>query len=147
MEIRCEAGTIDEVLLVDAQIPEFTKQTGRQRLESRLLDKRHLILVAKVNGTPVAYKIGYQLTNDQFYSWLGGVHPNYRKQGIATQLRQQQETWAQAAGYSAISVKSMNRYPAMLQLLISSGYSINGYEDNGDELESKILFIKRLSTQ
>jgi hypothetical protein len=39
----------------------------------------------------------------------------------------------------------MNQYQAMLQLLISSGYQISGYEDNGCTATSKINFIKQLN--
>lgn len=36
----------------------------------------------------------------------------------------------------------MNRFPAMLSLLIKNGYSIVGYEDRGSLQTSKILFTK-----
>ncbi len=147
MKITSEVGTIEEVIAIDRQIPEFDGRTTRHRLESKLTNTNHLILVAKVNGIPVAYKIGYALSKQAFYSWLGGVIPRFRKLGIATKLRNQQEMWARESGYSSVCVKSMNRYPAMLQLLISSGYQINGYENNGTEANSKINFIKTLEIE
>ncbi|SON48470.1 GNAT family N-acetyltransferase [Vibrio tapetis] len=147
MNITCEAGTIDHVIAINHQIPEFDDRTTFNYLASRLTNTCHLILIAKVDDVPVAYKIGYALSDSEFYSWLGGVVPRYRKQGIATILRENQESWAFNSGYSSISVKSMNQYPAMLQLLISSGYQINGYEDNGTKENSKIQFIKTLLPQ
>ncbi len=138
--ISIRLGTLEDVLKVDGQIPEFDGRTTLQKLTSRIADKPHLILIACVETLPIGYKIGYQLNNDEFYSWLGGVSPKYRKQGIATALRHAQEKWAKQHGYKSISVKSMNRYPAMLQLLISSGYQISGYIDNGDVHSSKIQF-------
>ena len=103
--------------------------------------------MAKVNGGAVGYKLGYALSSSVFYSWLGGVIPAYRQMGIASSLSQQQEDWARKSGYEHVEVKSMNRYPAMLQLLISSGYRITGYEDRGDENTSKICFSKTLIKQ
>lgn len=47
-------------------------------------------------------------------------------------------------GYQSISVKSMNQYPAMLQMLISNGYQISGYENNDDLALNKICFVKPL---
>jgi len=138
-------GTISEVLTVDAQIPEFDGRTTETKLTNKLADKAHLILIARHDDKPVAYKIGYEICHSEFYSWLGGVAPKYRKQGVATELRKRQESWAIGKGYRTISVKSMNQYPAMLQLLISSGYQISGYEDNGSTSNSKIMFIKGLS--
>lgn len=139
-----EVGTIADLLIVDAQIAEFNGTTTAQTIKSRIGDNVALILIAKADGVPVAYKLGYQLSNEEFYSWLGAVTPAYRKQGVATKLRELQESWAINAGYTRISVKSMNHFPAMLQLLISSGYQINGYENNGNSSTSKICFVKEL---
>ena len=145
MKFDFHLGTIDEVLEVDTQIPEFDGRTTANKLMAKLTGKVHLILIASHNKKPIAYKIGYEVSDIEFYSWLGGVDPNYRKKGVATKLREQQESWALNHGYSAISVKSMNQYQAMLQLLISSGYQISGYEDNGCTASSKIKFIKQLN--
>ncbi|MDD9177605.1 MULTISPECIES: hypothetical protein [Aliivibrio] len=41
----------------------------------------------------------------------------------------------------------MNRYPAMLHLLISSGYHISGYEEEGSTDKSKIKFIKYIMAE
>ncbi|PQJ89277.1 GNAT family N-acetyltransferase [Aliivibrio sifiae] len=144
MEIR--QGTIKDVVCVDCQIPEFDNRNTKEKLALRLNGLDHLILIAFENGLPVAYKMGYQLSGTEFYSWLGGVIPNARKKGIATQLRVIQEEWVKEKGYQTIYVKSMNRYPAMLQLLISSGYHISGYEDEGNSENSKIKFQKNMST-
>ncbi|RYU68733.1 N-acetyltransferase [Aliivibrio finisterrensis] len=147
MEIEVRKGTIDDVVEVDAQIPEFDGRNTKDKLEQRLSDIPHLILIATHNGQPVAYKMGYELSSLEFYSWLGGVVPTARKKGIATQLRLAQESWAHEKGYKAISVKSMNRYPPMLQLLISSGYHISGYEEEGSTDKSKIKFIKYIMAE
>ncbi len=147
MDLIIEMGTIDDVLLVDASTPEFEQQHTQQSITARLNAKTSLILVAKIKGLVVAYKIGYALSENVFYSWLGAVVPAYRQQGIATQLRVYQEQWAVNSGYSCINVKSMNRYPGMLQLLINSGYQIHGYQANEDDKygeNGKILFIKKL---
>lgn len=142
MKIDLRIGTIADVLTVDSQIPEFDGRTTADKLTLRLAGKANLILVAYVQEQPVGYKIGYEISGIEFYSWLGGVVPLYRKQGIATKLREKQESWAAESGFDAISVKSMNQYPAMLQLLIASGYQISGYEDNGSLASNKIKFIK-----
>lgn len=144
-----EQGTIDDILAIDRQIPEFDGRTTKEKLSSRLTDKIHLILIARLEGKLVGYKVGYQLrpnesSSDEFYSWLGGVIPAYRNQGIATTLRQYQEQWALQSGYKTIGVKSMNRYPNMLHLLISSGYKITGYEEGNTKGEGKIVFHKSL---
>lgn len=146
-KIEYVEGCLSDILLVNTQIPEFDRHITRADLQLRLNKKTHLLLVAKVNGGAVGYKLGYALSSSVFYSWLGGVIPAYRQMGIASSLSQQQEDWARRSGYEHVEVKSMNRYPAMLQLLISSGYRITGYEDRGDENTSKICFSKTLIKQ
>lgn len=145
--MKIEIGTLDDVLQVDARIPEFDGRTTRALLEERLAGKPMLILIARAEGRPVAYKLGYAISDREFYSWLGGVLPEYRRKGIASELRQVQEAWAREQGYHCVRVKSMNRYPAMLQLLIASGYHIVGYEENAlvpASGEGKILFKRTL---
>lgn len=144
MSITCDIGTIEDVLAIDSKISEFEEYNTLQKLNNRLLNKTSLILIAKYNCELAGYKIGYDLTDTEFYSWLGGVLPDYRNLGIASKLREKQECWALNSGYSLISVKSMNRFSSMLHLLISSGYKISGYEDNGTIDNSKIKFVKLL---
>lgn len=90
----------------------------------------------------MAYKLGYALDSNTFYSWLGAVAPECRGQGIAQALLNAQEAWVKAHSYLAIKVKSMNRFPAMLSLLIKNDYAIVGYEDRGCTQTNKILFTK-----
>ena len=108
--------------------------------------KEILLLGAFCEGEPAGYKVGYAISPTEFYSWLGGVLPVYRRQGVATRLRLEQEQWATESGYTSILVKSSNRFPAMLQLLLASGYQIVGYEDRDDPLSSKISFRKQLTS-
>lgn len=137
-------GTIDEALAVEARIPEFATITPRERYEQRLSGTPHLILVAESNEGLIGFKVGYELEPDVFYSWLGGVVPASRRGGVATQLRATQETWARDHGYTQLEVKSMNRYPAMLIMLISAGYEIvdvQGPRENGKIRFSLLLVL------
>lgn len=147
MNITIKTGSIEDGLTVDEQIPEFDGYAIKQTLSEKLTGKKNLILIAtdnkgNDNNKPIAYKLGYEFNDRKFYSWLVDVLPAYRKQGIATQLRLTQEQCAKDNGYELIRVKSMNRSSNMLQLLISSDYKISGCEDNGDENNSKVRFVK-----
>ncbi|QHS11676.1 GNAT family N-acetyltransferase [Shewanella sp. Arc9-LZ] len=146
MKYQFGSGTVSNILAVLAQIPEFEKAMSVDLIENRLAGKNYLILVAELDNKPVGFKVGYTLSDGQFYSWLGGVVPEHRNMKVASQLRLIQESWAIDNGFKSISVKSMNQFPAMLQMLIASGYQICGYEDNGSITDSKIEFIKFLQT-
>jgi GNAT superfamily N-acetyltransferase len=145
MVINIEIGNVADIATLSKEIPEFEQATTPTRLNSKLNGVVKLILVAKVDAVPVGFKVGYQLTEYTFYSWLGGVVPEYRKSGIATLLLNYQEQWARQSGYKRIKVKSMHRFPGMLNLLISNGYKSEGVEDNADGSEIKIVFSKNLS--
>ncbi|MEC7641965.1 GNAT family N-acetyltransferase [Idiomarina sp.] len=142
MNITYTQGTVADVIEIDAAIPEFDNKNSKEKIEQRLVGKETLILVALEDAKKVGYKLGYALSDTEFYSWLGAVHPSYRGHGIAKQLLKQQEAWVKNKGFKSIRVKSMNRFPAMLQLLISQGYVICGYDDKGSPEKSKIHFIK-----
>lgn len=52
-----------------------------------------VIHVAIENTKVVGYKMGYELDCEKFYSWLGGVHDDYRNQGIASLLMDKQHQY------------------------------------------------------
>ena len=135
-------ASLEDLLLVDSQIPEFDGRNILSKLQAQCADVEHLALVAYIDNEPVAYKLGYALDSNTFYSWLGAVAPKCRGQGIAQALLNAQEAWVKVNNYRAIKVKSMNRFPAMLSLLIKNGYAIAGYEDRDSPQTSKILFTK-----
>ncbi|WP_309137623.1 GNAT family N-acetyltransferase [Rossellomorea sp. SC111] len=58
-----------------------------------------LIDIAMDDSKIIGYKIGYELDPDTFYSWLGGVDPEYRKQGIAAELMKRQHQTLKDRGY------------------------------------------------
>ncbi len=140
-----KSANLQDLLLVDSQIPEFDGRNTLSKLHARLAGREHLVLVAYIDNEPVAYKLGYGLDNNTFYSWLGAVLPKCRGMGIAQALLAAQEMWVKEHNYDAINVKSMNRFPAMLSLLIKNGYTIAGYEDRGNPHNSKIIFSKELA--
>lgn len=145
MAITIKTGTIDDVTAVSKHIPELLTTIDNQTVHKRLNNKKALILVAYLEDTLVGFKIGYEQSTTQFYSWLGGVHLKYRRLGIAKKLLIQQEQWAAEQGYTHIHVKSMNRFPQMLTMLITNGYHIGGYVDKQSTMLSKIKFVKQLA--
>ncbi|MGX9782601.1 GNAT family N-acetyltransferase [Janthinobacterium lividum] len=137
-------GSIAEAWHVLQAIPEFDQRRSLAQLQERL-PASALVLIAEADGQPVGCKLGYAAEDGSLYSWLGGVLPAHRKTGLAQRLLEAQEAWASAHGFAAITVKSMNRYPAMLRVLIRNGYQIRVVEHYGDPARERIHFIKALS--
>ena len=143
--IQIKETDADVVWPVIKKIPEFSKSTTCDDIKNRLEKfSGALILVAEYDGTPAGFKIGYETEQTTFYSWFGGVIPEFRQIGIAEKLLKYQEQLVEKRGLKKISVKSMNRYRGMLCMLLKNDYRIEGYEDRGDSESSKILFGKNL---
>ena len=91
----------------------------------------------------MAFKLGYKLNEREFYSWLGGVIPEFRGLGIASDLMKAQHEWARTQGYKRLQTKTQNRFRDMLLLNIRSGFNIVGYHSS-DEGGAKIVLEKEL---
>ncbi|MBT8258484.1 MAG: GNAT family N-acetyltransferase [Bacteroidia bacterium] len=102
-----------------------------------------LIITARDNNDLIGFKIGYAVLNHTFYSWIGGVLPGFRRQGIANQLAKLQEDWAMAHGFRALKTKSMNRFKPMILLNIKRGFDITKVYTN-EKGQTKIVFYKSL---
>ncbi|MEZ4659959.1 MAG: GNAT family N-acetyltransferase [Caldilineaceae bacterium] len=145
MNTLIRPGTIEEALTVEAALPEFGAARTETDYRQRLGHAPHLILVAEVDGALAGYKVGYTQSDDVFYSWLGGVLPAYRRLGLAQQLMEYQEQWVKAQGYLTIEVRSKNKFPGMLILLLKNGYKIVKIEADAPLDERKITFRKEIA--
>ncbi|SHI01863.1 GNAT family N-acetyltransferase [Ferrimonas marina] len=140
-----QQGTIEQVVALSQRIPEFDQPYGAEVYRHRLASVPHLIQIGYSDGEAAGFKVGYALSDDTFYSWMGGVLPQGRGTGMAQHLLEAQESWAVQQGYSLLQVKSRNRYPAMLRLLLRNGYQITRCEDKGEgTLDHRIHFEKTL---
>ncbi len=124
-------------------LPEFTQTEALESLAQRLGDD-YLALVYHEAGQDLGFKLGYAESTAVFYSWLGGVRPEARGRGVAQALLEAQETWAREQGFRQLRVKSMNRFPAMLRLLVRNAYLVEGLTPAQDPLWTKIHFSKSL---
>lgn len=105
--------------------------------------KNVLIVLAQREDEILGYKIGYEDRNNRFYSWLGGVDPDARGQGIASELMRQQHGWCQKQGYHAIRTQTKNKWREMLILNLRHGFNIIGtYTDKTGD--TKIILGKSL---
>ncbi|MFN7728952.1 MAG: GNAT family N-acetyltransferase [Bdellovibrio sp.] len=100
------------------------------------------LLTAFVEEKPVGFKLGYAQDRDEFYSWLGGVHPDFQRVGIASKMALQQQTWCKAQGYKKIRTKTESPHRAMLMLNLRQGFEVIGTQQSGEHL--KILLEKKL---
>ncbi|WP_337041888.1 GNAT family N-acetyltransferase [Emticicia sp. 17c] len=140
-------GTIAECVAVSRQIPEFSSNQYDENIyQNRLLNTKFLILVALHNETPVGFKVGYQRNADgSFYSWMGGVIPAYRELKIAQKLADVQEKWVLQQGFHAITLKTRNRFKAMLVFCLKNGFLIENIEPKEQIEDYRIILRKKLT--
>jgi ribosomal protein S18 acetylase RimI-like enzyme len=117
--------------------------------ESGQLDKKMgnkpklLVAVAIYQDQVIGYKIGYELEETKFYSWLGGVGEEFRGKGIASRLMEIQHEYIKGCGYRMVRTKSMNKWRDMLILNIKHGFDVlETYID--EKGKHKIVLEKKL---
>ena len=118
------------------EIPEIEILSGMMELHKHvfdgaalgleeLMEKKNLVSFLALDGNRVVgFKIGYEYANDTFYSWLGGVHADYRGKGIASELMHRQHEKVKALGYLKVRTISRNKRREMLLLNIKFGFDV-----------------------
>ena len=144
MTMTLRPASAKEIHLLYAQLPEFDARHSLLEIEMRLQHQPHYLLLAEIDGRPVGFIAGYGLSPALFHGWLGGVLPDYRRQGIARQLWTAQEEWARSRGYSKITVKVRNRFQGMLLFLITNHYLPTKVDAQEDDQENLIWLTKNL---
>lgn len=91
-----------------------------------------LIIARLADQTLAGFKLGYRRGTTTFYSWLGGVHPDCRRRGIARELMNRQHDWARSQGYEFIETRTRAANNAMLVINLGAGFRICGFETDRD---------------
>ncbi|MCC6281298.1 MAG: GNAT family N-acetyltransferase [Saprospiraceae bacterium] len=122
----------------------FGKPAG-EKVQERLSSAPDLLVLWAENEhkQAVGFKIGYRQDPSTWYSWLGGVLPEYREQGIAGRLMQHQHGWVKSRGYRRIQTKTMNRWRSMLILNLKHGFDIIGTYA-GNDGQTRIILQKEI---
>ena len=74
----------------------------------------------------VGYKLGRSDDPRNFESWHGGIHPDFRRQGIARELAQRQESWCRRHNFKFITTLTAHDNTPMLILNLRQGFIISG---------------------
>jgi ribosomal protein S18 acetylase RimI-like enzyme len=145
MKYQIREASPSELLWVHERIPEFPGKASLDFYTERLKDRLHLALVAEKDGELLGFKVGYQDgTPETFYSWMGGVIPEFRKHGIADALADYQENWAREKGFKSIFFKTRNRFPAMISFGLSRGFKIVQVIRKGGVEDYRVVMKKGL---
>ena len=136
-------GGIEVAAQLMKELPEFETPYSLQEMNERMSGHTYLNLIAYLDGKPVGFKLGY-VQDACFYSWLGGVLPNYRRMGIAKKLAESQEGWVRKNGYTIVIFKTRNKHKAMLLFALNNGFNIFKIESKEDVEEYRIWMKKNI---
>lgn len=121
--------------------PQRDVDSFRRRFRGRY---NVLMLVARLDDRPVGFFLGFELKPGVFFSWFYGVVPEYRRQGIASQLMDAVHAWAKQNDYHALRFECHNQHRPMLHLAIALGYDIVGIRWDPDRGDNLVIFEKSL---
>ena len=145
MNIEVTEVSIDQVVKLSKNIPEFSDGYTEEEYYKRMKGKAPLILMAFTEGVAAGFKVGYDKFGDgSFYSWMGGVISEFRQMGIAQKLAQCQEEIVKEKGYQSIKMKTRNHLKTMLLFALSNGFLITGVEPREELKDYRILLEKKL---
>ncbi len=145
MNFQIREAFPEELLWVHERIPEFPGKASLDFYTDRLKHRLFLALVAEKEGELLGFKVGYQSDAPNiFYSWMGGVRPEFRKFGIADSLADFQENWAKQKGFDSVYFKTRNRFPAMISFGLSRGFKIMNVIPKGGVEDYRIVMQKKL---
>jgi GNAT superfamily N-acetyltransferase len=100
------------------------------------------IFTVSQSGEPVAFKAGYAVSATKYYSWLGGVRPDHRRRGIASDLMVRQHRWLIARGYLLVETATNQENHVMATVNLQHGFSVCGMRTYSQAVQ--ILFMKSL---
>ncbi len=104
-----------------------------------------LQLVARLRDEPVGFFLGFELKPTVYFGWFFGVLPEYRRQGIASQLMEAVHSWAHQNEYESIRIECHNQHRHTLLLALSLGYDIVGLRWDHDRGDNLVILEKGLS--
>ncbi len=125
----------------------FRPPKDEQFFRRRFLGRHNpLILVAQLDNRPVGFATGFELKPSVFFAWLTGVLPDFRRQGIASQLHEVEDAWAGDHGYHYMRMECHNATRPILHMAIDMNYDIVGIRWDADHSDNLVIFEKVLDT-
>src|SRR5207245_3773896 len=104
-----------------------------------------LELIARLQDRPVGFFLGFELKPTAYFAWFYGVLPEFRRQGIASQLMDAVHAWAKQNDYESIRFECHNQHRPMLHLAIACEYDVVGIRRDPDRREHLGIFDKVLT--
>jgi len=99
-----------------------------------------LTMLARVGERPVGFLVGFENSPEEFFAWTYGVHPDFRRQGVAAQLFEAAGEWAKSHNYESIRLEVPNAARAMLHLAVHVGFDVAGVHRDPASGDTTVIF-------
>lgn len=100
-----------------------------------------MMLLARVDGVPAGFKIGYKENRFTYYSAKGGVLPAFRRQGIAVALLSDMMQRASERGFRRFAFDTFpNLHSGMTILALEKGFKLVKSDFNATYKEYRLRF-------
>ncbi len=146
---NAEILVADEQLLpmaVDLYNGMFRPRREVDYFKRRFLGRYNILtLLARLDEKPVGFWMGFELKPGMFYLWMGGVLADARRNGVARQLQEAQQSWAREHGYEYIRCECLNHQREFIHFAITMGYALVGVRWDSTHADNLIVFEKTLS--
>jgi GNAT superfamily N-acetyltransferase len=124
----------------------FRPSRDAASIQRRFLGRHNVLqMVAHIDDQPVGFFLGFELKPKVLYAWFYGVLPDFRRQGIASQLMEAVHSWARLNDYEAIRFECQNEHRPMLRLGVALDYDIVGIRWDPDQDANLLIFQRQLS--
>lgn len=100
------------------------------------------VVCASEAGRLVAFKAGYAVGRSRYYSWLGGVHPHFRRRGIAAELMRRQHAWLRERGFETVETATNQGNLPVIRANLEHGFMVCGLRHKSGRMQ--VLFSKDL---
>ncbi len=135
--VAVQETDLETAAAVHRQIPEFEPDYIERYYEAKAALNDPFIIVAYINSKPAGYMIGFNRSGS-LYMWLAGVIPGYRRHHVFAYMTAALEHEAIRRQKARITVKTDERFPAMVKALDELGFHVDEKNDNAIHL-SKTL--------
>jgi GNAT superfamily N-acetyltransferase len=139
-------GQEDLPVIVDLYNQIYRPPRDVESFRRRYLGRYNVLqMIARIKDRPVGFFMGFELKPSAFFAWFYGVLPDFRRQGIATQLMEAVHEWAREHEYESVRLECHNSARSMLHLAIALDYIVAGIRWDPDRGDNLVIFEKTLN--
>jgi GNAT superfamily N-acetyltransferase len=136
-------GTGDLPVIVQLYNQIYRPSRDVEHFQRRYQGRYNILqMIARMGDRPVGFLLGFELKPRVFFAWFCGVLPQYRRQGVASQLLDALHSWARQNDYEQIRFECHNQHRAMLHLALHQEYDIVGIRWDSDRGDNLIMLQK-----